>query len=222
MKPRLISFKLCPFVQRAVLMLIEKQVDHEITYIDLASKPDWFLELSPRGKVPVLIADEVPLFESQAICEYLEESFPTLALMPQKLVHRARDRAWFAYAAEDLFLPLHQLTVATDAKVVDDVRGKLRTTLTRLETEMAGRDWLSGDGARFGMADVAVAPFFLRASLITAAGGPDLLKAHPQLTAWSRRLLARPSLQRSVPPDFEVLFVGGLKEKKSAILTTPL
>ena len=67
MIPHLVSSKTCPFVQRAVILLLEKHVEHEVTYVDLGNKPEWFLEKSPRAKVPLLIVDGVVLFESQAI-----------------------------------------------------------------------------------------------------------------------------------------------------------
>ena len=41
-KIELISFKLCPFVQRSVITLLKKGVEFKITYVDLANKPDWF------------------------------------------------------------------------------------------------------------------------------------------------------------------------------------
>src|SRR3954453_15256619 len=75
---KLISHKLCPYVQRAVIALNEKGVPFERIDIDLANKPDWFLKISPLGKVPVLLvatADgETALYESNVICEYIEET----------------------------------------------------------------------------------------------------------------------------------------------------
>ncbi|MGY4160696.1 glutathione S-transferase [Bradyrhizobium sp. USDA 4461] len=76
---KLISHKLCPYVQRAVIALHEKGVPFERIDIDLANKPDWFLKISPLGKVPVLVVTgddgkEVALFESNVICEYIEET----------------------------------------------------------------------------------------------------------------------------------------------------
>lgn len=62
-KLKLISFDLCPYVQRAIVMLKEKHLEPEEVYIDLSAKPDWFSAISPRGKVPVLVADDVPIFE---------------------------------------------------------------------------------------------------------------------------------------------------------------
>ena len=53
----LISHHLCPYVQRAVIVLDEKNIPHRRTYIDLADKPAWFAALSPLGRVPVLQAE---------------------------------------------------------------------------------------------------------------------------------------------------------------------
>ena len=71
---KLISHKLCPYVQRAVIALTEKGVAFERIDIDLASKPDWFLKVSPLGKTPVLVVGEHAIFESAVILEYLEET----------------------------------------------------------------------------------------------------------------------------------------------------
>src|SRR5207237_8146465 len=86
-KLTLISHKLCPYVQRAVIALTEKGVPFERIDIDLANKPDWFLKISPLGKVPVFVVahdgGEVALFESNVICEYIEHTFPEAKLHPQ-------------------------------------------------------------------------------------------------------------------------------------------
>ena len=67
-KLTLISHHLCPYVQRAAIALLEKDVPFERRNIDLANRPDWFLKLSPLGKVPVLVIDhDVVLFESTVI-----------------------------------------------------------------------------------------------------------------------------------------------------------
>lgn len=70
----LVSHPLCPYVQRAAIVLAEKGVQYERRDIDLAAKPDWFLAVSPLGKTPVLLAGGAALFESTVICEYLDET----------------------------------------------------------------------------------------------------------------------------------------------------
>jgi glutathione S-transferase len=74
---KLISRKLCPYVQRAVIALTEKGVAFERIDIDLASKPDWFVAISPLGKTPVLQVGDYEIFESAVILEYLEETQPS-------------------------------------------------------------------------------------------------------------------------------------------------
>ena len=70
-----------------------KDVEFEVTYINLREKPDWFLEISPHGKVPVLVVDGAPLFESNAIAEFLDETVAP-RLHPEDPIKRARNRAW--------------------------------------------------------------------------------------------------------------------------------
>ena len=87
----LVSHKLCPYVQRAAISLIEKGVVFDRKTIDLANKPDWFLKLSPLGMVPVLLDGDQPIFESAVILEYIEETQPH-PLHPQNPLRRAQHR----------------------------------------------------------------------------------------------------------------------------------
>ena len=95
---KLISHKLCPYVQRAVIALTEKRVVFERIDIDLVNKPDWFLAISPLGKTPVLQVGDVPIFESAVILEYLEETQPK-RLHPADPVRRAEHRAWIEFGS---------------------------------------------------------------------------------------------------------------------------
>src|SRR6516162_1636801 len=93
----LVSFKTCPCVKRAAIVLREKKVDFEFRHIEPDNRPDWFLAISPNKKVPVLrIDDKVSLFESNAINEYLDETIAP-RLHPDDPVLRAVNRAWTDY-----------------------------------------------------------------------------------------------------------------------------
>src|SRR5204862_2053366 len=95
---KLISHKLCPYVQRAVIALTEKGVPFERIDIDLANKPDWFLKISPLGKTPVLVVGDKAIFESAVILEYLEET-QRRPLHPSDPLDRAEHRGWIEFGS---------------------------------------------------------------------------------------------------------------------------
>lgn len=117
----LISHPLCPFVQRAAIVLLEKNVPFERITVDLSVKPDWFLALWPTGKVPLLkvqqaAREDAILFESMVICEYLEETQSGAPMYPQDALSRARHRAWIEFATQtmtDGWQFLHAVDTAT-------------------------------------------------------------------------------------------------------------
>src|SRR5712672_1647565 len=98
---KLISHKLCPYVQRAVIALTEKGVAFERVDIDLANKPGWFLAISPLDKTPVLQVGVTAIFESVVILEYLEET-ETKPLHPADPLRRAEHRGWIEFGSSVL------------------------------------------------------------------------------------------------------------------------
>jgi glutathione S-transferase len=97
-KLKLISHILCPYVQRSLITVIEKQIPCDREYIDLANKPDWFLKISPLGKVPLLLVDGEVLFESAVICEYLDEITPD-SLHPLDPLTKAKHLSWIEFGS---------------------------------------------------------------------------------------------------------------------------
>jgi len=213
----LISTRTCPFVQRSRIALAEKGVDFVFTEVNLKNKPDWFLRMSPRGKVPLLTVGDTVLFESQAICEYLDESMGGERLTPQDALERARDRAWFPFSGEDLFGSLFRAMVASDAETQQRAVEALRGHLTRLAQELPG-NFLSGDGTRFGLADVAVAPTFTRVQLLESRFGLSWLPPIANLKDYGQRLLGLSAVAQSVPKGFEAALLAFLVKKGRAVV----
>ena len=90
--------------QKVRICLAEKNLAFEDIRLDLGKakdhlRPD-YLKLNPNGVVPTLVDGAAVVTDSSVICEYLEEKFPTPALMPQDLVERARLRAWMRFLEE--------------------------------------------------------------------------------------------------------------------------
>lgn len=76
----------CPFTQRVLLTLEEKQLPYEIKPVDLSNKPEWFLSISPEGKVPVIKIGDDWVSDSDVITQLLEEKYPlpSLVTSPEK------------------------------------------------------------------------------------------------------------------------------------------
>ena len=200
---KLISHKLCPYVQRAVIALTEKGIPFERIDIDLASKPDWFLKISPLGKVPVLVVAqdgrEVALFESNVICEYIEETFTEAKLHPHDPLTRAQHRAWMEFGSAILG-ELWGLETTTDPKIFESKRQAIVAKFARVEAALGAGPFFAGD--RFSLVDAVFAPIFRYFDVFDALAAHGIFAATPEVRAWQAALAARPSVRHAVDPDY--------------------
>jgi glutathione S-transferase len=207
----LVSFKTCPWVQRAAIVLREKKVDFEFRHIEPDHRPDWFIAISPHRKVPVLRIDEsISLFESNAIAEYLDETVPP-RLHPEDPVERAVNRAWTDY------VPTFATTV-TGAAYADTEAGydsavaEIPVPFERLERALERQG--SGpffNGSRYTLVDAAYAPFLQRYFFLDRVKRIGHIEKFPRLKAWAEALIARPSTHSFPPDEFEALYRRNLK-----------
>jgi glutathione S-transferase len=212
-KLELISFSVCPFVMRARLLLELKKVEYALTQIDIENKPDWFLAISPLGKVPVLrVGDDAVIFESQVIAEYLDETTPG-SLHQEDPLARARDRAWIEFAT-NLILTNFGHLLAGDAQAQATTRAGVDRLFAHLEGNIKGDPYFNGD--RFLIIDAAYAPLFVQLDTVRAATGTDLLAGYPKLSRWSEALLAHDAVRAVVPGDFAEKLAALLTKKGSA------
>jgi glutathione S-transferase len=210
MNLELVSHTLCPYVHRAAVMIHEKGFPFERRYIDLKAKPDWFLKISPRGKVPVLLVDGQPLFESMAIMEFLDETEPP-SLLPADPFSRARQRAWVA-VANDLSNAQYRLFIAPNPDEQAAAALALAPILASYEEAIAA-GVIAPDG--FSYAHLSIASSVLRFALVEEKLGVRVLQAAPRFEALVRRLAVRPSIARTVPDDYAALFVKKMIERGS-------
>ena len=199
-RPVLVSHRLCPYVQRAAIVLAEKGVDFQRIDIDLTAKPAWFLALSPLGKTPMLLVRDgaavAPLFESAVICDYLDETRAP-ALHPAAPLARARDRAWVEVASATLN-QVWQLYTARDEAAFGASRDGMRRRFEQLDPVLpATGPWFAG--AAFSVVDAAFAPVFRYFEVIDDEA---LFAGLPQLAAWRAALAARPSVRGAVGADY--------------------
>lgn len=195
----LISHALCPYVQRASIVLAEKGFAYERRWVDLADKPEWFLALSPLGKTPVLLADNEPIFESAVICEYLDETTQP-RLYPEDALQRARQRGWVEFGSSVLNT-LWAFYSAADDQALEEKRGALRRQFEQVEAALdADGPWFAG--LRFGIVDAVFAPVFRYFDVFEALGEPVLFDGLPRVQRWRAALAQRPSVRQAVLPDY--------------------
>jgi glutathione S-transferase len=210
---KLISHKLCPYVQRAVIALTEKGVGFERVDIDLANKPDWFLAISPLGKTPVLQVGDKAIFESAVILEYLEETQPN-PLHPVDALIRAEHRAWIEYGSTVLN-DIAGFYAAPDEATFEVRTSQLERRLARLEARTAASPWF--DGESFSLVDAVFGPVFRYFDVFDEIADFGILTAKPKLVRWRKALAARPSVRTAVSADYAALLRAFLDRRNSWI-----
>ena len=206
---KLVSFDVCPYVQRSVITLQEKGVPYEIEYIDLNNKPEWFMQLSPLGKVPILIIEDTVIFESATINEYLDEIAPGRKLQPSDPLQRAYNRAWIEFTSTVL-VTRNQMQHAKTEQETRRLAAIVNGQLARLEEQIDNGPFFNGND--FSLVDAAAAPLFQRlAWLLELAPDLGVLDDLPKVTAWSEALLQRESVKRSTVADIRERYLGYLQ-----------
>lgn len=194
----LVSHPLCPYVQRAVIALMEKGVPFARRDVDLANKPDWFRAVSPLGKTPVLLVDGQPLFESAIIVDYLDETHPP-RLHPEDAFERARHRGWVEFASA-ILNDIAGFYGAADAAALEAKRAAMVAKFARLEAVLGEGPYFAG--AAFSLVDAASGPVFRYLDVFDAIADFGFLSTMPKVRAWRQALARRPSVRAAVAPDY--------------------
>ena len=173
----------CPYVARVRIVLAEKGIDYEVVDIDLDDRPAWLYEKNPAGRVPVIEEDDGrPLAESAVIMEFLEERYPEPPLLPPDPADRAAVRL-LIFRDGDLTAPYYALRRGDEGAAE-----KLDAALGRFDGLLGEQPYLGG--AEYGLADIALVPWFLRARDMLGVE----LDGFPALSDWLAGLERRPAI----------------------------
>ena len=197
-----------------MILLRAKEIEFDVTYINLLDKPDWFLDISPHGKVPVLkVGDEI-LFESNAIAEYLDEVVPP-RLHPEDPLARAKNRAWTDFVPT-FASAMSAIHYSKTKEEMETAVANAQDKLVKVEGALAarGNDGPYFNGPDLALVDAAYAPFLQRYSFVDKVLNNDVLKDYPLIKAWAETLLSDQRVTGAVPDNFEEEFVAGLKRRE--------
>jgi glutathione S-transferase len=209
----LVSFKTCPWVQRAAIVLREKNIPFEFRHIESDNRPDWFLAISPHKKVPVLRIDEtVSLFESNAIAEYLDETIAP-RLHPDDPVLRAINRAWTDYVptfASSVTATGYAESEAAYKAAAEKIPGAFERLEQALQKQGAGPFF---NGAKYSLVDAAYAPFLQRYLFLDRVRPLGIIEKFPRLKAWGEALMKHPSTHSFPEAELEAMYRHNLKRR---------
>ncbi|MBF0622835.1 MAG: glutathione S-transferase family protein [Magnetococcales bacterium] len=213
MKLELVSYKICPYVQRAAIALLHTKTPFELTHIMPGQQPDWFWQISPLGQVPLLkVDDNTVLFDSTVLGEFVNDITPE-PLLPEDPIQRANARGWvqFASACQGDF---SAMISADSEEGFNKARDALLKKLKRLDNALEAEPWFLGTA--FSLVDAAFAPLWMRLAVVQESYSAVIdLSDTPKAVAWSKRLLALPEVKDSVVPELPRLFKGFILKKRS-------
>lgn len=209
----LVSHHLCPYVQRAVIVLTEKAIPFERVYVDLAHPPQWFAKVSPLGKVPLLQVGDDILFESAIICEYLDETVGE-RIHPTDPLQRAKHRAWMEFGSTILD-SIWAFYTAPNAQTLETKSADLRNKFVRLEMELRNGPYFSGN--RFSMVDAVFGPIFRYFDVFDEIADFRFFDDTPKVRAWREVLATRPSVKTAVSSEYPEQLRAFLKAKSSEL-----
>jgi len=209
----LISHALCPYVQRAAIVLVEKGIAFERRDVDLKSKPQWFVEISPLGKTPVLKVGDDAIFESAVICEFLDETHAP-RLHPAHALERAHHRAWMEFGSA-LLDRIGAFYNAADSAALAARANEIRSRLAQLERVLGRGPYFAGQ--EFSIVDAVFGPVFRYFDVFGTIEDFGFFDGLNKAAAWRDALSRRDSVVRAVRPDYPELLKQFLRDRRSEL-----
>lgn len=211
---RLYSMRFCPYAQRTRILLAHKNIQHEVVNIHLREKPEWYIEkICPVGQVPAIQKDDVIVYDSSIVNEYLDSVYPDNQLNPSDPYQRAKDRM-FLESWPKIVKPFYKLffCACEDKEAITE----LFSALDMAESELKRRNTTFFGGQNMAMIDVLLWPHAERIGLFRNISKELALdeSRYPCLTAWMNAMSNVPSVKKTATnPEIFVKFVQMVKEK---------
>lgn len=189
-----------PNGHKVSIALEEMELPYEVTHIrlqDKTQKEEWFLDLNPNGRIPVIIDhgnDDFVVFESGAILVYLAEK--TGQLMPADEKGRSLVMQWLMFQMGGIGPMMGQANVfyryfpEQIPSAIARYQNESRRLFEVLDTRLKENEWPAGD---YSIADIAN---WAWVRTFEWSGVP--IEGLEHLTRWHESLAARPACQRGV------------------------
>lgn len=210
---KIVGHKICPYVQRVVIVANFVGLHYVKEDIDLNNKPAWLFDLNPIGKVPVaIINDEVAIFDSNVICDYINE-ISNARLLSADAQQRAMQRSWIAHA--DGILSLMAQLIYRDmmhkdfAKTLDSMHQHLQAADNKLASIKLAQS------QQFSIMHAVYATLMRQLFTLETAIGLELSARHPFLASWWQELAELIAVQSAAPENYSVELMNLIAQEPS-------
>ncbi|CAD5118862.1 DgyrCDS7537 [Dimorphilus gyrociliatus] len=189
---RLYSMRFCPFAQRTRLVLIHKQIPHEVVNINLKRRPKWFWqEKNPFSLVPVIEKDKMIIYESVACNDYLDEIYPHDKLNPMDLLERTKQKMLMESFSKVVSLFYQVINMKDDKQQVAKL---LKRALSPYEAALSGKYF---GGSNVSMLDLHIWPWFERLPIVSRVLEEDVFEGFPKIKKWKTIMEDLPCVQQT-------------------------
>ena len=188
---KLYDFELSGNCYRVRLLLALMNLKHELVPVNLMKgehREPWFVELNPRGQVPVLEDDGRIVWDSMAILVYLARKYGTEKWLPLDAASMAEVMQWLGVMENEMLYGLAKARLISKLKFpgsLEEAQTLGRRGLNALERRLAKHDWLVLDHVT--IADIACFPY-----VALAPEGEVALEGHPAVQRWIGRIKGLP------------------------------
>lgn len=187
------------YVRTVRMACLEKGVPYELdAFASIEFRGETHRELHPFAKMPVMRHDDVTLYETLAICCYIDATFDGPRLTPEKLVNRCRMFQWISLTNDAIYQHLvrkwvRPVLLDSEARpeLAIKMRNQARAAIALLEDECDG-DYLVGGG--LSLADLFLAPILACAVELDE----DFLSGLPRLGNFWAEVSSRDSFARTI------------------------
>ncbi|XP_045191381.2 pyrimidodiazepine synthase-like [Mercenaria mercenaria] len=195
-KLRVYSMRFCPYAQRARILLIHRNIEFETININLKEKPEWFLELAPLGTVPAIQKDDITIYDSPIVCQYLDETCPGEKLTPTDPLQKAKDAMLLERYSKKIVTPFYKMASTQSPEALQE----LMTGLNVLEDELKLRGQKFFGGEKPMLIDFMIWPHMERVVGMGQINDKVAIKPDrfPFLSAWIENITSVPAVKETI------------------------
>jgi glutathione S-transferase len=200
----LILFDFCPFAQRGVISLAYANIPHKLIYLDPNNLPDWFADVSPFRKVPILRVDNTTTIFESAVINELISTLSTQKMLPEDPIECSLCRSWIEFGST-LLGQLMGMILAADEAAYTKIHTSFIENLQCLEEQMTGRfPYFAGE--QFTLVDSTYAPLFMRMNYLNQRMDLYSTADFPKITAWAKQLETLDAVKNSIHGSFDKIY----------------